>query len=301
MNRFENITKPLMWSTTLLLAAIVAGCGGSGDGVPGAGPGPGAGGGGAGVVGAVCTGASCVNLGTAANYVILDEATVTFTPTATTTTTPTITGNIGVSPAAASSLTGFALALDPAKCFSTSTRVTGKIYAADYSSVNGCATATSDTATILTTAVGDKNTAYTAAAGMATAGGGLPVGSPNECPGAGAFGGRTIVPGVYKCAVSVGIATATNLVLNGTATDVWVFEITGMLSQAGSTQVQLTGGALPQNIFWATFAAASLDTTSKFKGVILSQTSIAMKTGATINGRLLAGTQVTLDQNTVGP
>ena len=31
----------------------------------------------------VCSGASCVNLGTAANYVILDEATVTFTPIAT--------------------------------------------------------------------------------------------------------------------------------------------------------------------------------------------------------------------------
>lgn len=38
MNRFEsitkpNITKPLMWLTALLLAAIVAGCGGTHDGV----------------------------------------------------------------------------------------------------------------------------------------------------------------------------------------------------------------------------------------------------------------------------
>ena len=284
-----------MWATTLLLAAIVAGCGGSGDGVPGAGPGPGAGGGGAGVVGAVCTGASCVNLGTAANYVILDEATVTFTPTATTTTTPTITGNIGVSPAAASSLTGFALALDPAKCFSTSTRVTGKLYAADYSSVNGCATATSDTATILTTAVGDKNTAYTAAAGMALAGGGL----ITACPGAGAFGGLTVAPGVYKCAVSVGIATATNLVLNGTATDVWVFEINGTLSQAGSTQVQLTGGALPQNVFWQVSNGVSIGAGALMQGVILSGTNITLVTGATSKGRLLAKTGVLMDSNTV--
>ena len=66
-------------------------------------------------------------------------------------------------------------------------------------------------------------------------------------------------------------------------------------------QIILAGGALPQNIFWATFAAASLDTTSQFKGVILSQTSIAMKTGATINGKLLAQTAVTLDASTVGP
>ena len=51
MNRFENITKSLMWATTLLLAAIVAGCGGSGDGVPGAGPGPGPGSGPVGKIG----------------------------------------------------------------------------------------------------------------------------------------------------------------------------------------------------------------------------------------------------------
>ena len=71
--------------------------------------------------------------------------------------------------------------------------------------------------------------------------------------------------------------------------------------RADRVQIILAGGALPQNIYWATFAAASLDTTSKFKGTILSQSEITMKTGATINGRLLAGTAVNLDQNTVGP
>jgi len=64
-------------------------------------------------------------------------------------------------------------------------------------------------------------------------------------------------------------------------------------------QIILAGGALPQNIYWATFGAANLDTTTQFKGVILSQTSVAMKTGASIDGRLYAGTAVTLDQNRV--
>lgn len=64
-------------------------------------------------------------------------------------------------------------------------------------------------------------------------------------------------------------------------------------------QVILAGGALPQNVYWATFAAADIGTTSKFNGAILSQTSIAMKTGASINGKLLAGTAVTLDQNVI--
>jgi hypothetical protein len=61
----------------------------------------------------------------------------------------------------------------------------------------------------------------------------------------------------------------------------------------------LAGGALPKNIFWATFGATELGTTSRFQGVIMSQTSIAMKTGARINGRLFAGTAVTLEQNPV--
>ena len=184
--------------------------------------------------------------------------------------------------------------MDPSLCFSTSTQVTGKIYAADYSTSGGCVTMP-DTATLLTTAVGDKNTAYTAAAAMPKAGGGL----TTACPGGGAFGGLTVAPGVYKCAVNVGIATATNLVLNGTATDVWVFEITGSLAQAANTQVQLTGGALPQNVFWQISNGASIGAGAHMEGVILSATNISLLTGATMKGRLLAKTGVLMDSNTV--
>ena len=309
MNRFDSITKPLMWLTALLLAAIVAGCGG-GNGTPstgGTGTGTGTGTG-AGPV--VCSGASCVNLGTSANYVILDEATVTFTPTATTTTVPTITGNIGLSPAAASFMTGFALALDPAKCFSTSTRVTGKLYAADYSSVNGCATATTDTATILTAAVGDKNAAYSAAAAKATSGGGLPTGGPKECPGVGAmsdvnnaltagggFPSTGLPAGVYTCGVNITIPG--NLTLNGNATDVWVFKTTGTLAQANATNVFLTGGALPQNVFWQVTGGVTIQGTAHMEGVVLSASNIQLITGATVKGRLLAKTGVLMDSNTV--
>jgi hypothetical protein len=42
-----------------------------------------------------------------------------------------------------------------------------------------------------------------------------------------------------------------------------------------------------------------LGTTAHFEGVVLSKTSIAVKTGASINGRLLAQTAVVLDANTV--
>lgn len=278
MNRFNCIKKPVIWSTSILLAAIVAGCGGGGGG--GVAPSPSS----LGQTGATCSGASCVNLGTAANYVILDEATITFTPVATTTTTPTITGNIGLSPAAASFITGFSLVADASNVFSRSTQATGKIFAADYAP---------PTPANLTTAVADKNTAYTAAAGMALAGGG----TTTACPGTGAFGGVTIAPGVYKCAVNVGIGS--NLVLTGSATDVWVFEITGSLSQAAATQVTMAGGALPQNVFWQVSSGVNIGSTAHIEGVIMSATNIQLITGATVKGRLLARTGVLMDSNTV--
>jgi hypothetical protein len=42
-----------------------------------------------------------------------------------------------------------------------------------------------------------------------------------------------------------------------------------------------------------------LGTTAHGEGVILAQTSVAVQTGASINGRLLAQAAVTLDTNTV--
>jgi hypothetical protein len=296
MNKFENITKPLMWSTTLLLAAIVAGCGGSGDGVPGTGPGavPGSGSG-PGPVGSTCSGASCVNLGTAANYVILDEAAVSFTPTATGTTTPTITGNIGLSPAAASFLTGFAAGsppVDATGCFSTSTHVTGKLYAADYNT-GGCTTPT-----LLTTAVSDKNAAYSAAAGKAAV-----IGCFSSLSGGntiGAMGGLTIPPGVYNCP-NYSIATGTNVTLSGAG--VYVFQTAGTLSQAAATSVLMANNALPQNVFWQVAGSVSILSTAHMEGVILSAKDIALGTSASVKGRLYggvgAGTQVAMDSNTV--
>jgi len=67
-----------------------------------------------------------INLGTSDDFVILAKTTIT------TTGTTSIEGDIGVSPNGASSLVGFAQVLDLSGQFSTSSLVTGKIYAADY-------------------------------------------------------------------------------------------------------------------------------------------------------------------------
>ena len=117
--------------------------------------------------------------------------------------------------------------------------------------------------------------------------------------GAGNIGGLNLGPATYKW--STGITIPTNVTLTGGPNDVWIFQIAQGITVSSGVQVLLAGGALPQNVYWAAFAAADLGTTSKFKGNLISQTSIVMKTGSTINGRLMAGTAVTLDATTVGP
>jgi hypothetical protein len=61
----------------------------------------------------------------------------------------------------------------------------------------------------------------------------------------------------------------------------------------------LAGGALAKNVFWQVSGLADLDTTAHLEGVLMSQTSIALHSGASINGRLFAQTAVTLEANAV--
>jgi hypothetical protein len=227
-------------------------------------------------------GQSAVNLGTAGNFAILAKTAVT------TTGITSITGNIGISPAAASDTTGFGLVLDSTGCFSVAdplSLVIGKIYAADYST-HGCTTPA-----VLTTAVSDMQTAYTDAAGRPHGFG------PNLNLGGGTVATQTLAPGVYTWGSDVTITG--DITLTGTATDVWIFQISGTLNLADGVKINLSGGALPQNIFWQVADVVTLKPGSHFEGNILAQTNIAMQTGATLNGRALAQTAVTLDANTL--
>jgi hypothetical protein len=81
--------------------------------------------------------------------------------------------------------------------------------------------------------------------------------------------------------------------------DVWIFQVAGTLNQASATRVTLTGGARSRNVFWQVAGAVTIGTTAHFSGVVLGKTMIAANTGASVNGRLLAQTAVTLQMNTV--
>jgi hypothetical protein len=115
--------------------------------------------------------------------------------------------------------------------------------------------------------------------------------------GAGDISGKTLTPGVYKW--GTGLLIATDVTLTGNATDVWIFQIAQNLTVSSSAKIVLAGGALPKNIFWQVSGGANIGTTAHLEGNVLTQTAVAMATGSTINGRLLAQTAVTLDGSTV--
>ncbi len=212
-----------------------------------------------------------VNLGVAGKFVILSQSGITDVPSSA------ITGNIGSSP-----ITGAAILV-------TCTEVTGSIYTVDAAGPLPCRLTS---ASMLTTAISDMQTAYTDAAGRS---------NPNFMNlGAGNIGGLTLTHGLYKWTSAVIIPT--DITISGGPDDVWIFQVDGTLNMSSAVNMILTGGAQAKNIFWQASGAVTLGTTSHFEGNILGQTAINLQTGASINGRLLAQTAVTLQMNAVtGP
>ncbi len=216
-----------------------------------------------------------VNLGTAGNFALLAKTGIT------TTGATHVTGDLGVSPVTAAAITGFGLIADASNTFSTSSLVTGKIYAADYAT---------PTPARMTTAVGDMQTAYANAAGRT-----LP---DHSELGTGNVTGMTLTHGLYKWSTAV-LLNAGGATISGSATDIWIFQVAGDLTLANGAAMTLSGGALASNIFWQVAGQVTLGTTAAMKGVILCQTQIAFNTGATLTGSALAQTAITLNANTI--
>ncbi|MDQ3297049.1 MAG: ice-binding family protein [Myxococcota bacterium] len=214
-----------------------------------------------------------VNLGTAGGFVILSKSGIMNVPTSA------VTGDIGVSPIAATAIVGFDLTADATNVFSTSLQVTGRVYAANYAA---------PTPSNLTTAVSNMQTAYTDAAARA----------PDVTNlGAGQIGTITLNPGVYKW--GTGLLIPTDITLSGSATDVWIFQIAGDLTISNGVNITLAGNALAKNVYWQVAGQVSAGTTAHLEGIVLSMTSITLDTGASINGRLYAQTAVVIRGATV--
>src|SRR5471030_1465891 len=209
-----------------------------------------------------------VNLGKAGTFAILTKTGITDVPTSA------VKGDVGTSP-----ITGAAILL-------TCTEVTGTVYSVDPSGPMPCRVTD---ATLLSAAVGDMDFAYTDAAGRV---------SPNFIElGAGEIGGLTLAPGLYKWGTDVSISK--DVTLSGGPSDIWIFQVAGRLHEANAKRITLAGGALAKNIFWQVAGAVTIGTTAHFEGIILAKTMIAVNTGATVNGRLLAQTAVTLQMDAI--
>ena len=262
---YTKTFRKTMFFIASLLVVSMTGCGGGGGGGTPAMGGP----------------APPVNLGTpgdlkaAGSYVILVKTAITNTGTSA------ITGNIGISPNATSSIRGFDLVPDVTNVFSTSSQVTGTIYASDN---------VSPTPANLTAAISSMEAAYTDAAGR-------PAGTLDL--GSGTLNGDNLVPGTYTWTSFPNVDIKGDITLTGTATDVWIFQIPGTLDLESATQVKLAGGARAQNIFWQVAGAVTIKTTAHLEGIILGQTSIALQTDASMKGRALAQSEVALDSNAI--
>lgn len=170
--------------------------------------------------------------------------------------------------------------------------ITGSVGVAPGSAITGFPPGTSGVRhngdSVATTAQTNLTAAYTNAAAQ-------------PCPGTNNFtgvnlGGKILVPGVY-CQTTAPSLTGT-LTLNGSG--VYIFQIGSTLVTASGARVVLIGGAQPCQIFWQVGSSATIATSTTFIGNIMALTSIAMHTGATLNGRALARNgAVTLDTNRI--
>jgi len=217
-----------------------------------------------------------VDLGLAGDYVILSKAGIS------TTGTTSVTGNMGVSPITSTGITGFNLILPAAGAFSSSSLVTGKIYAPDYNT---------PTPVNLTTAINNMQTAFTAANGLPA--------SVTEFQ-AGNLNGQTLTKGTYKWSSNVKVTSGIVLDGGNDPCATFIFQIAGDLTVANSTIITLQNGAKAKNIFWVVAGSkAELGTGVDFSGNILCKELISLNTGATVNGKLLAQAAVTLNAGTV--
>jgi hypothetical protein len=172
------------------------------------------------------------------------------------------------------------------------TWITGQVGVAPGSAITGFPPGTSGVQhkgdSVATTAQTNLTAAYVNAAAQ-------------PCPGTNNFtgvnlGGKTLVPGVY-CQTTAPSLTGT-LTLNGSG--IYIFQIGSTLITASGARVVLIGGAQPCQIFWQVGSSATIGTSTTFIGNIMALTSIAMQTGASLNGRALARNgAVTLDTNRI--
>ncbi len=225
-----------------------------------------------------------IDLGTAGDFVILSEAQITDATPA----SSIITGNVGVHPAAGTYI----------QDVSCST-VTGTIYDNNAGYTGGFdsdVTCLVTDGTLLGNAVQDMDDARLDAQGRI----------PNDVTkdtneqDTGILSPTTpsFLPGLHTWSTAVTITTSITLDCASDPNGIFIFQIAQTLDLANAAEVFITN-CQASNIFWVVAGQTTLGTYSTFNGNILDVTGVAIQTGATLNGRALAQTAVTLDDNSI--
>jgi hypothetical protein len=226
-----------------------------------------------------------VELGTAGDYAILTKTGISTVPDST------ITGDIAVSPAAVTYMTGFGFSSDAANKFSTSPQIVGKAFGANH---------LGNTPTLLTTAIGFMETAYTDAAGRTKATGDrLDLGA--GVLGGALFGSATapLTPGVYTFGKGVSIGADITFDGKDDPDAIFIIQMMGNLIQAGGTRVNLAGSAKAENIFWQVAGRVEVGKGAHMEGIILVKTAVLFETGSSLKGRILTQTFCALQKATI--
>ena len=208
------------------------------------------------------------DLGTLGSFGVVAGQAITNTPLSPTV----ITGDLGIHPNDATSVTGFTFSDPPGLGI-----VTGATHFADGP------------------ALAAKNSLTSAITDLA----GRPTSSFGELTGQD-LGGKVLVPGVYNFSSSAQLTGLLALNGLGNPNSVFIFKIGSLLTTASASSVLLFNGAQGGNVFWQV-DTATLDTTTSFAGDILASTSISLNTGANITcGAAWANIgAVTLDDNNI--
>jgi hypothetical protein len=219
-----------------------------------------------------------VALGAAGDFVILSQSGITNVSVSD------ITGNIGSAPITAASM-------DSVTC----AEISGTIYGADDaytgSGDTDCFQGDFSAITLVENAVFDMGIAYNDAADRETA-------DFTELH-AGDLSGQTLEPGLYKW--GTGVLISTDMVFDGGPNDVWILQVSGDLTVENMAAMTLAGGAVSRNIFWQIGgpSGAIINSDAHVSGIVLAEKAITVATSASVDGRLLSQTEVTLQQNAV--
>ncbi len=207
--------------------------------------------------------AQTVPLGTATSFGVIAAQGITSTGATI------ISGDLGITPNNASSVTGFSFSTPPGTGI-----VTGTPHFAD---------------AVAVTAKNDAQAAYNTLASR-----------PCTATISGDLGGRTLAPGVYCSASSMGLTGTLTLDSLGDSNAVFIFQVGSALTTASASQILMINGGQSCNVFWQIGSSATMGTGSSFLGNVLASSSVTMTTGSSSTGRLIGLTgAVTLDGTTV--